>query len=45
MLLGFFSLGGMPYHRLNSFEMKMEHKQVMVDLQKWLMEIIDALNK
>ena len=42
----FFSPGAMPYHRLNSLEMrKKEHKQVMLDLQKWPMEISDALDK
>ncbi|KAM7321524.1 hypothetical protein ACRRTK_019616 [Alexandromys fortis] len=36
----------MPYHRLNSLEMReKEHKQVMSDLQKWPMEISDALKK
>ena len=44
--MGFFSPGAMPYHRLNSLEMrKKEHKQVMLDLQKWPMEISDALDK
>lgn len=32
--MGFFSPGGMPYHRLNSLEMLKEHKQVMLALQK-----------
>ncbi|KAK7795197.1 hypothetical protein U0070_015369 [Myodes glareolus] len=36
----------MPYHRMNSLEMwEKEHKQVMLDLQKWPMEISDALKK
>ncbi|KAM7321604.1 hypothetical protein ACRRTK_019696 [Alexandromys fortis] len=36
----------MHYHRLNSLEMReKEHKQVMLDLQKWPMEISDALDK
>lgn len=44
--MGFFFSGAMPYHRLNSLEMQeKEHKQVMLDLQKWPMEISDALDK
>ena len=43
--MGFFSPGAMLYLRLNSFEMKMEHNQVILYLQKCLMEISDALNK
>ena len=36
----------MPYHRMNSLDMREnEHKQVMLDLQKWPMEISDALKK
>lgn len=37
----------MPYHRLN-FELEMlnmEHKKVMVDLEKFPNEISEALNK
>ena len=34
------------YHRLNSLEMlKKEHKEVMLDLQKWPMDICYTLNK
>ena len=44
--MGFFSPGDMPYHRLYSLEMlKKEHKQVTLDLQKWPMEVSDALKK
>ena len=44
--MGFFSPGAMPYHRLNSLEMrKKEHKLVVLELQKWPMEISDALDK
>ena len=44
--MGFFSPRAMPYHRMNSLEMwEKEHKQVMLDLQKWPMEISDALKK
>ena len=44
--MGFFSPRAMPYHRMNSLEMwEKEHKQVMLDLQKWPMEISNALKK
>lgn len=46
VFMGFFSPGALSYHRLNSFEMmKKEHKQVMSDLQKFPLEINNAVNK